>query len=62
MTEIRTDQRLLDELRRAAGRSMTAAEVREQRISFVMSAITEGSEVTRSEVGKIIDEREGRAA
>lgn len=62
MTEVRTDPRLLEVLREAAGRSMTAAEVREQRISFVMSAMSEGSEVSRAEVGRIIDEREGRAA
>lgn len=62
MTKVRTEPSLLEELSRAAGRPMTAQEVREQRISFVMSAVTEGSEVTRAEIGRIIDEREGSAA
>lgn len=62
MTNTTTDPKLLDALKKAAGRKMTAAQVREQRISFVMSAVTEGSEVSRADVEKIIDEREGNAA
>lgn len=62
MPEYVTDQRLLDALKKAAGRKMTSEEVREQRVSFVMSAIAEDSDVSRADVERIIDEREGAAA
>ena len=62
MPEMHTDPNLLAALRKAAGQKMTPDQVREQRISFVMSAIEEGSDVSRAEVGRMIDEREGEAA
>ena len=62
MTDTKTDPELLAALRKAAGTKMTPDEVREQRISFVMSAMDEGSTVSRDEVGRMIDEREGKAA
>lgn len=41
---------------------MTPAEIREQRISFVLSTLDDDSEVTRADIEKIIDEKEGKAA
>lgn len=62
MPKTNTDPKLLEALANAAGRAMTPDQVREQRISFVMSAVGDGSAVTRSEVELIIDQREGCAA
>ena len=62
MSNITTDPNLLAALKKTAGRSMTAKEIREQRISFVMGAVGKGGEVSRAEVEKIIDQREGCAA
>jgi len=62
MTDMQSDPTLLKALKAAAGKKMSPEEVREQRISFVMSAIDEGSEVSRADVGRMIDEREGAAA
>ena len=62
LSSIKTDPDLLAAIRNAAGRKMNPDQVREQRISFVMSAIDESSDVTRADVGRMIDEREGEAA
>lgn len=62
MTDILTDPELLAALKEAAGRAMSPKEVRAQRISFVMGAVSEGSNVSRAEVENIIDRQEGRAA
>jgi len=62
MTEIQSNKSLLRALHDAAGRRMTPEEIREQRISFVISTLDEGSEFSREDIAKIIDEKEGKAA
>ena len=62
MSEHKSDPGLLAALKAAAGQKMTPEQVRAQRISFVMSTIDETSDVTRADVGRMIDEREGEAA
>lgn len=62
MTRFTTNPELLKALTEAAGRKMTPEEVREQRISFVMGMIDEKSDVSRADVAKIIDDRDGKAA
>ena len=61
MFELKTDPNLINAIERSAGQSMTPTQVREQRVSFVMSGLREGSKVSRDEVNLIIDQREGTA-
>ena len=61
MTDLQSESSLTDALREAAGRKMTPEEIREQRVSFVMGTIHRDSDVTREDVRRIIEEREGRA-
>lgn len=59
MINVSSDPELLEALRRAAGRRLTADEIREQKISFVMSAISDGCAMTRAEVRQQINRQEG---
>ncbi|UWR37692.1 hypothetical protein [Sulfitobacter sp. W074] len=62
MTEIRSDEALMKVLRAAAGAKMTKAQIRSQKVSFVMSAVDEKNGITRADVERMIDESEGQAA
>lgn len=62
MTKFKTDSRLMEALRAAAGSKMTKAQIRSQKISFVMSAVDEKNGITRADVERMIDESEGQAA
>lgn len=62
MTDFQSDKALIGKLRAAAGKKMTAEEVRAQRVSFVMSAVDKDDSVTRADVERVISEREGAAA
>lgn len=60
MLELKTRDSLLQALRQAAQHPLTADEVRQQRVSFIMSTLKEGSSVTRARVEQILDAQEGR--
>lgn len=62
MTDLKTDQLLLDRIRKAATHVPTEDEVRNQRISFVMGALDKGTKVTRSLVEEVLGKQEGRKA
>jgi len=57
--ELRTDPELLELVRKTAGRKLTAAERREQRISFVFGQVGRKSGLTLEEIRRMIEEREG---
>ncbi|MBC6441393.1 MAG: hypothetical protein GDA49_13525 [Rhodospirillales bacterium] len=57
----KTNSALLQALEEAAGREMTQAEVREQKISFVMGMIGEHNDLTRAQVAQLIDKQNGKA-
>lgn len=59
MTRIKTNEALLKALREASQHEPTAAELRDQRISFVMGSLKEDSTVTRDRVREILDRQEG---
>jgi hypothetical protein len=60
MADIRTDGRLLAKLKEAAGKPMTAEEIRNQRISYVMGTLDTESTLTRDEVERMLLQREGK--
>lgn len=62
MTEIKTAEGLLQSLKSAASRESSAAELNEQRISFIMGSINEHTGVTREKVKEILNAQEGRKA
>lgn len=55
----RTDQRLLEALRKASTRRLSQAELEEQRVSFVYSAMSERAHVTRDQVREILKDQRG---
>jgi hypothetical protein len=60
MAEIRTDRRLLEKFKAAAGKPMTAEEIHKQRLSFVMGMLEPNSTLTRQEVERMLLEKEGK--
>ncbi|MCY3728584.1 MAG: hypothetical protein OXF97_06270 [Nitrospira sp.] len=46
-------------MKRAASKPMTKEEVRKQRLSFVYGQLPSSSTLTREEVAKLLDAREG---
>ena len=64
MTQLQTDKKLLEKLTNAARRndSMTADEIRAQRLSFLVGFLSEDSNMTKPQIAKIIaDHEKGRA-
>jgi hypothetical protein len=61
-TDLKTDAALLAKLAEAAKRHMTKDELRLQKISFILSSVSDDSTMTRKQVAEILDEAEGVAA
>ncbi|PWI55243.1 hypothetical protein B5K03_04905 [Rhizobium phaseoli] len=60
MTDLKTDEVLLKNLRTAASRKLTAEELYKQRVSFIMGSLSDSSTVTRAQVTKALADIEGR--
>ncbi|PDS68068.1 hypothetical protein CO651_31320 [Rhizobium phaseoli] len=60
MTDLKTDEALLKNLRTAASRKLTAEELYKQRVSFIMGSLSDSSTVTRAQVTKALADIEGR--
>jgi hypothetical protein len=60
VTEIQTNQVLLDALEKASSRTPSFDEMDKQRLSFVMGALPEGNDMTREEVQEVLERQEGR--
>jgi hypothetical protein len=60
MTDLRTDQTLINRLRSAAARELTAEEVNRQRISYILGTLKDESTVTRSKIRDVLADHEGR--
>jgi len=60
MTELKTQQSLLDALKKAAQRPMNADELHRQRVSFIMGSLDVDSTITREDVEEILARHEGR--
>jgi hypothetical protein len=61
-SDIKTDPKLLARLKEVAGKPLSAAELRAQRVSFIMGGMSKEAHVTRARVEEILDNREGRRA
>lgn len=59
MPELQTSPTLLKALREAAKRHPSAAEIRNQRISFILGSLGDKSTVTRERVTEVLAEQEG---
>lgn len=59
MTQVATEPTLLERLSAAARRGLSGQEVREQRISFIMSAVDDDSTITKAQVEQVIRQFEG---
>jgi len=62
MSEPKTDARLLQRMKQAARSQLTAEQIDEQRVSFIMSALSEKNTATRAKVTQILAQHEGRLA
>ena len=62
MTKLETvkgDPQVLEALKKAAARQMTAEERRQQKVSFIMGTMGDDSTITREKVEKILAEQDG---
>jgi len=60
--QLKTDEALLKALRAAAVHKMTAAEIREQKISFILGSLKSESGVTREKVIEALAKQHGEKA
>lgn len=60
MTDLKTDQELLDALRKSATRVPTAEELEKQRVSFIVGSLSPTSTITRSQVQEVLAKQEGK--
>lgn len=59
MSEVKTPQSLLDALQRMATRELSPADLHGQRVSFAMSAVSNGGRITREQVEEIVSKNAG---
>jgi hypothetical protein len=57
--EPKTDSALLERLRQAATREISGKELREQRVSFVYGNLPKGITMTREQVRKRLEQKDG---
>lgn len=62
MTGTKTDPKLLDALTKSAGKKLSAEELHEQKISFILGSLREDSTITRDFIESELKNREGEAA
>lgn len=60
MTELKTNESLLNKLKNATTRQPTAEELERQRLSFVMSSLGKKSTATRAQVEEMLAKQEGK--
>jgi len=60
MTNLRTDDALLRKLEAAASKTLSADELRKQRISFIMGTLKDNSTVTRAKITEVLAVQEGK--
>lgn len=60
--EGKSHRAVLDALKKAQSHKMSPAEIREQRVSFILGSVGGKSRVTRERVNEILCEKEGGLA
>jgi hypothetical protein len=59
MTDLKTKESTLRALEKATRTPITPAEIRDQRLSFIMGSLDTDSPMTRAQVQQILAEQEG---
>lgn len=59
MTDLKTKESTLRALERATRMPLTSAEIREQRLSFIMGSLDTDSPMTKAQVQNILAKQEG---
>jgi hypothetical protein len=59
MTQLKTDQSLIDALERAAKTPISSEELERQRVSFIMGSLKLNSDMTRARVEQILAHQKG---
>ena len=62
MTDLKTSETLLEALRKSASNEMSADELNEQRVSFIMGSMRSNSPITRAQVQELLAQHEGKKA
>lgn len=62
MTGITTDPKLLSALKKSAGKSLSAEQLRRQKVSFIMGSLKNDSTITRDFVESELKKIEGEVA
>lgn len=62
MTDLRTDADLLRRLKEASRANLSAYEIKQQKISFILGSLGEQSDVTREKVEEVLHKMDGEAA
>jgi hypothetical protein len=60
MSGLQTSGDLLAKLSAAARKSLSESEIREQRISFILSAVDDNSSITKAQIERVINHLEGQ--
>lgn len=60
MTKLKTNASLLTALKEAASETHTAAEIEEQRISFIMGSLQKSGTVTRAKIMQVLESQQGK--
>ena len=61
MPDLKTNRKLLDDLKTAGNRHLSPEEIGRQRVSFIMGTLKMSSDVTRERVAQIVAQDEGKA-
>ena len=59
ISNLKTSSELLRKIKEAANKPMTSAEIKEQRVSFIVGSIDPDNGVSRERVKEILAEQEG---
>jgi hypothetical protein len=60
MSDLRTDESLLAALRKATSRTPSHDQIERQRISFIMGALSDDSDMTREQIQDVLERQEGK--
>jgi hypothetical protein len=60
LTDLHTSEALIAKLKASASKTLTAEDILNQRISYVMGTLKDGSPVTRAKVKEILSMQDGK--
>ncbi len=60
--DLKTKPSLLEALRKASTQNLSAEEIRQQSISFIMGTVKDTSTITHARIRNVLEKQEGRKA